>query len=306
MDDHAVSIGPFADALPDRLTPTDEPAAQAWQLLSRGRLLPADRVIATLPDTEPADRAWRALLLARRAWHDRQSQEAMDLLRSASAWALEACGAATVDADPAPPARLAALCLQEMGAVCVRTDEPNRAEHVLQAAHALRCQRGTASERWQTALHLALCAQLQNRPDDACVWLQRSVAHAEAIDPPWLPALATSQDRLSSVLVRLQRFDEAVSAARLARRTWDAHDPGSLAVPRADLQLAWVLLQQAEAAFDAAPETAGLAVADARELLADADQGLRAFGVAGRADLPRCEELREFAERLQQALMLER
>jgi hypothetical protein len=317
------------------LKPASPSAARALRALKEKHLRDAETSIAAMPETSTTDRAWK-LLLSGRATVGRQDFAAAEPLLLEAAALASPIGIA----DDKLSHRLGALALHHLGRIYRRRDLPEDAYGVHLAAYRLRERHGSFDELWESAIELALDADLAARtprthasPTTAATrgdgtrpcsgrkvasplvggenWHQIAIDAAErAIEEPerkkaiaWAVVAASHSEN--------GRHEEAVYAARTARNSWRKHDIGALGAARADMKLGYALLKQGEALCESnsrvrrsarAEARGSLALDEAVEWLSTAYEALLAFGPEAAPDAQYCLDQIDFARRLRASL----
>ena len=200
--------------------------------------------------------------------------------------------------------RVSALALHHVGWIYRRQDRPDAAYRTHLSAHALREQHGSFEELWETAVELALDADIARRHDDARHWHRAAIEAAKhATEEPERKG-AIAWTNLATSCIESGRYEEAVNAARNGRDCWREHDLGHVSAARADLKLGSALLKQGEALHDRGDPLAQPLLDEAIEWLTTAHENLSAFGPGGADDARSCLELKDFAQCLRTSLEL--
>ena len=113
---------------------------------------------------------------------------------------------------------------------------------------------------------------------------------------------AVGWTNLSRLLSQADRHEEAVAAARTARRLWREHDIAAITAAQADAKLGSVLLEHGRALCERNDRRATDVLKEAVECLATSRDGLQAFGFVAESDVQSCAEQVDFANRLRNSL----
>ncbi|MBU0716713.1 MAG: hypothetical protein KJ749_00560 [Planctomycetes bacterium] len=195
-------------------------------------------------------------------------------------------------------ARLTSRALDQLGLVYRRWDQPEDAYRWHLQAFLLRSEHGSHEEMWESAMSLGTDADISGWHDNALAWHRRAINAATMASEESESKQATAWTNLATSLSRISRHDEAVEAARTARNCWHRHDLGAVTAAKADARLGSVLLKQAEALHETAPNRARAALEEAAGLLNYTADALEAFGPQNTPDIRWCREQIDFAERL--------
>lgn len=315
------------DAAPPRpvgiVQPGFDRARRAQKALAENRLDDARDNLEALADSESLEGAWKALLSGRVLLAAKDFSGAAARFRHAVATcAIVSASLESSDASAGPlssidptatfgnnadwprpdTARIAALALEELGAIHRRQDRPNDALRSHFAACRLREQHGSFEELCETAIHLGIDSELARQLADAEAWFRRAIELAGRTTENPRRHEARAWQRLAHCLSLAGKHAEATTAARSARSAWQRHDPSSLDATRSDLHLGRILLKFGESLFDADAPRARTLLDDAATTLTSAADGLQAFGPAALSDAESAAQQADFARRLHASL----
>jgi hypothetical protein len=108
--------------------------------------------------------------------------------------------------------------------------------------------------------------------------------------------------RLSHVLTRLSRHEEAVDAARSAQNLLSEQWPGNVETISAGLHTTQAMIGHGEKLLGENPDSARSLLDEISLLLRTAREDLSGFGPAAELELAWCDEQLDFVERLGQAI----
>lgn len=283
----------------ESLQPEEKHALLAMVALDQLRIADAKRHIELIPEKPLINRAWKMLLLGRVMMEKSQPAEAeSSLLQSAALAFIDRMGFDD-DSKPSNQLRLCACALHLAGRVLRRRDKPDDAYQTHLSAYHLREKHGSIHELWETSIELGLDADLTRKYDDARSWYQKAIGFAEQSSHDPQHKQATAWTHLSNNYAECDRLDEAVGAARNARRAWVEHDTSNVSVARADLTLGSALLKFAVGLHEQSHDQSGAVLEESLTLLSDARESLLAFGSDHAADAHWCNEQIQFAQQLQ-------
>ena len=279
------------------IKPTGERAIRALKALADKRLSDAEDNIAAMDDTSIRDRAWKCHLRGLALIERRKLADAESSFAQAASYALAAAWSGTRDPG-ADDMRLGAASLESIGLVQRRSDQPDDAYAIHEAAYRIRVKYGSIEERFESAASCGLDADLARRFDDAERWHKVAIDHATAATEESAGKQAQAWTHLATVLINASRYDEAVSAARTACGLWRDHDITAASVALAEIRLGNVLVKCAEECFYTNASCAEKHLQEAVGLLEGAEKSLRAFGSAFDVDVDLCDQKVNFAQRL--------
>ena len=260
LDDAARHINKLSqDSLPERF----------WKLLFEGALQTARSQLF-----EAEERTWQALGVA----------TALGVFRATPAGV---CGE-----------RLTARAFHQLGWITRRQDRPHDALALHGAAYRLRVDHGSNEERWETCVELGLAAGLAGKGPEAEEWLRKAIEWGERAIEESAAKQAVAWGHLSRLNGQREQHDQAVEAARTARRLWHRHDPTTATAAQADLRLGSALLNLAAFQRQKGEPVDSRLWEEASTLLEAAAESLAAFGAAHSADARWAREQLDFAKRL--------
>lgn len=269
----------------------------ALKAMGESRWSDAAKHIAAIPDSPLSAYAWKMYL---DGWLAAERQD----FHSAEAALLQAASAALVSGlgDEKRVAtdalRIAAAAMEKLGFVYRREERLDDAYRAHLAAYCLYVEHGSLDERWETAMNLAVDCTVARRNDEAHRWCRAAIDLATYGSERPSAQQAQAWSRLSTVLTSLGRHDDAVAAARTARDFWRKHDLAAVTAARADVYLAGALIKHAESIYDSDVTHTRKLLDEALAFLATAADELPPFGLETVADIRRCAEQTDFAQRL--------
>jgi len=280
-----------------RLQPSHPRAVRALRAIQDGRLQDADENVDAIPDTPSDLQAWKAYVrglvaAARNQWGEVETlaQRAVSLAVSSFLVAL--------DDEGHRAERLVGCVFELVGLAYRRQDRPGEAYTAHGAAYRIREKIGSTEELWETAISLGLDAVLWRKVETAVRWFRIAAEVGTFCDDAPLVKAATAYSHISSNLMSIGAFDDAIAASRTACELYRRHDPGSADVPVADLGMGKALLRKAEALQNEKPKAAISSLHEAIDVFHDATESLAAFGPAQDHDYQRGVEQWELARRL--------
>lgn len=281
--------------------PSNERAQQALEALAGGYVRTAETHTDAMTDLSPADEAWlvflRGLLATERG--DLSDGESLLMQAASKAPTVDLGGGLTPRANSL---RLAARALEKVGCILRRQDRPNDAYQVHSSAYHLRNEHGSHEEVWESAASLGMDSHLARRESDCRSWHRIAVEAAALASEEPEHKQALSWTSLSSSLTASGEHDEAVEAARTARRWWLEFDRSAVTAAKADVILGHALLKRGENMLDQDNREAKEVLAEASRWLESAHEALSAFGPGTAGDVRWCEEQIDFASRLRRTL----
>lgn len=281
--------------------PGCEHAQQALAALEARRVADAVTHINKAREFDTLDRVWKTLLRALVAAETTRLSDAEQLLlqSAALAWIASLGDDAATKRDGL---RLGARILHHLGWVYRRQDRPDHARNTHQAAYRLREQYGSYEELWATATELGLDAVVAARLEEGRRWHLAAIDMACKASEEPLKKQAVGWTNLSRLLSGADRHEEAVEAARTARRLWREHDIAAITAAQADAKLGSVLLEHGRVLCERNDRRATDVLKEAVECLATSRDGLQAFGVVAASDVQSCADQVDFANRLRDSL----
>lgn len=298
MKKNTVQIAEAASIVPvGFIKPTGGRAIRALTALADKRFSDAEDNIAAMDDTSIRDRAWKCHVRGLALIERRKLADAESSFAQAASYALAAAWSGTGGPD-SDDMRLGAASLEKIGLVQRRSDQPDDAYAIHEAAYRIRVEYGSIEERWESAVSCGLDADLARRFDDAERWHKAAIDHATAATEESAGKQAQAWTHLSTALINASRYDEAVSAARTACGLWQDHDITAASAALAEIRLGNVLVKCAEECFYTDTPCAEKHLQEAIGLLDGAKESLRAFGSAFDVDVDLCDKKVNFAQRL--------
>jgi len=272
--------------------PEHERARRALVALQDGRLADARANIEAIGEDTDANRAWKCYLTGRLSARREQVGMALDEFEKCCAIAGDAAGLA----------RLGASAWEHLGVLHRRREEPAHAAHAHDRAYRLRLEVGSAEECWESAHSLALTAGLHDQHNRAVQWFGEALRWTERITDAPDRFRAISLAALAKLELQASHMPQAIDAARQALEAQCRHDRGGVDAVRSELSLGHVLLRAAEPLLAADPGSASDMLRESLERLQSARDGLLAFGLEADPDTRWCDELLDFAARLEAEL----
>jgi len=279
------------------IVPADESAARVLSALEQSRLKDARSIDAVPNSGWENARAWVFYLKGMFALERREFASAESRFMRSIIWIQTE---KTIERQESSPDthRLMARALHQMGCLYRRQDRPADAARFHLAAYRLRDDHGSYDEMWESALNLGIDHDLASGHDDARRWYDDAISLGTRASHQADHKQAIVWARLSGLLASTGDYAQAVDAARKACDSWHAHDTGSLATARADLDVGYSLLKWGESLHGKENRRAEDILTEARNRLCASYEALLAFGPSADEDVRWCDEQRDFAERL--------
>jgi tetratricopeptide (TPR) repeat protein len=295
------SIGSYSSGSTRALQTPDPPnnaAARISNALKVGRVADAAKWLDELLVNSPIEHVWKDYLRACIMLEQCDFAGAKLLAQRAASAALR-LGVT----DPQDPTllRLSATALELEGIALRRQDQAVEAHRIHLAAFALRREHGTPCEQSESAISLGSCAQWIGDVAAAERWY-RIASNLEAADANQARQQSCALIRLSALLTKLSRHEEAVEASRRAHRDLCNHAPGDMLTICASLHLAQCMIGHAESLLVDKADLAKSLLEEASQTLRCARENLQGFGFTVNEELNWCDEQLDFADRLRQSL----
>lgn len=286
--------------------PTNEDIVRAADLVHMSRWDDASLALRTITPIALLDRAWTEFLWAMIAdgRRDHAGHEAR----------LHACITLALAGEFASPLRdermrggsreaprLAALALSALGAAARRGERLDEARSLHAWSLSLRRAYGSLEEEWDSLMQCAADADVEGRTDDAIDGARAAIATASRIPSGGAGRQSDAWRRLSEALDHADRDGEAIEAQRQSMSFARTHDPGGVAVARAELRLGSMLLRSAARALETGDVSGRAHLAEAATLLAAARESLAAFGRNHDAEVRWADAQMDFAARLRES-----
>lgn len=281
-----------------RVWPTHERALRAFKALDEGRIADALTNAEAIADGSLADSAWKCYLIGRVQLEQGELESARKSLERSAALALQLAKETPDSAGDAM--RLAGESFEQLGRAHRRGEQIEQARRAHEAAYGLRCEHGSAIEQWESAESSALDYLLAVNHSRAEEWCDRALTHAELAGGA---CSAKSRGLLAVVLLKQQRFADAVKEARTAVQCWRQVASGDRRAFLAQKQLGVCLLRQAESLFEGESTGAVEILSEGIELLDSTHRELSAFGDDSVDDARECGDLLDFSRRLRASLL---
>lgn len=288
------------------IEPSSDTTARAHRALSRllagdERILKEDvaRKISDLPDDTPLNGAWKRFLKGKLAWHQVRLTEAQTCLVEASSLAFAASLLITNDESTIEPIRLAATAMHLAGTTYRRLEQFDQAVRMHTIAHDLRDRFGSYEEIWETTLEIGLDEGLAGNHERAETWFRTAIEAAKTCQQNPVQKQAIAWDHLTACFDRMGCYEEAIEAARMARKLYGEHEPGHVDVPLADARIGTLLLKEGSKRLETGGDSNNSVLDESILLLTSARDALLAFGQQHSPQQKRCEEQIDFAQRLQ-------
>jgi tetratricopeptide (TPR) repeat protein len=283
---------------PQTPDPPNSATARLLNALRIGRVAGVAKWLDELSINSPYEQAWKDYLRARILLEQCDFAGAKALAQRAASGALRM---GLVDPPDATPLRLSAAALELEGTALRRQDQAMEAHRIHSAAFALRREHGTDAEQSESAICLGSCAQWLGDIASAERWY-RFASNLEAADANQARQQSCALIRLSALLTKLSRHEEAVEAARRAHRVLSDHSPGDILTICASLHLAQCMIGHAEALLVEKADLAKSLLEEASQMLRCTRENLQAFGFTFNEELNWCDQQLDFADRLRQSL----
>jgi len=281
-----------------RVQPTHERAVRAVKALDEGRITDARTNAEAIGDSPTSDLAWKTYLLGCVQFEQGELKQAQETLEKAAALAVRL--AEEIPSALGDAMRLSAQALEQLGRVFRRGERIDEALRAHRAAYQLRREHGSALEQWESSESVSLDHVVASGDPSARTWCERAIEHAHDAGVEYE---ARSRGLLVNILLRLQRFEEAVIEARTTAELWRAHDPGDRRCFVARRQTGVCLLRHAERCFEGDALGAGPILDEAIQLLEGTRDELRAFGEDSLDEARECDDLLDLAGRLRASLV---
>lgn len=307
--------------------PSDPAAATALRTLRAGRHAPAAKLVAALSDAMALARAWKHFMQAELA-RGRQAiaEEEGELLMAVGVLEAIGCNASTPGTtaranetvipgtnrvgdsadgagNPTEARRLMVHALTHLGRIFRRREDSDSARRIHLRAWQYVSAIAMHDDHWMVATELGLDEDVAGHLDDARSWHARAAELAQGVGAEPHAKHARSATLLANTLWAASDAAGSIESARQACAAWRRHDASTVQVPRADLFLAGRLLDGAGQALESDNlDEAQARAGEALSLLKETREALAAFAAPARLDLALCDELLEFAGRLNASL----
>jgi|CXWL01.1.fsa_nt_gi tetratricopeptide (TPR) repeat protein len=289
------SISTRALQAPD---PPNEVVGRVLNALRAERIADAVGLIHQLPKDAPLEQAWKDYLEARILIEQGDFVRAKTMAQQAASTSLRL---GLSDPENPPALRLAAAALELEGAALRRQDQPVEASRIHLAALALRRDYGIPDEQGESAMSLASCAESTGDLAAAERWY-RCAGNFEVADAGQARRKSSALIRLSTLLTKLSRHEEAMEAAQSAQKLMNEYMPGDVATISAGLHTAQATIRHAEKLLGEDSDRVCSLLDNTSILLRTTREDLSGFGLEADRDLAWCDEQFDFVERLRQTI----
>ena len=290
------SISTRALQAPD---PPNEVVGRVLNALRAERVADAVGLIHQLPKDAPLEQAWKDYLEARILIEQGDFVRAKTMAQQAASTSLRL---GLSDPENPPALRLAAAALELEGAALRRQDQPVEASRIHLAALAIRRDYGIPDEQGESAMSLGSCAEWAGDLAAAERWY-RCAGNLHVAETDQARKKSSALIRLSSLLTKLSRHEEAIDAARSSQMLLHEYMPGELDTISAGLHTAQAMIRLAENQFVEDADSAYALLLETTRLLQRTREDLSGFGPAADVDLAWCEEQLVFLGMLRQTIL---
>lgn len=278
--------------------PSNDVAGRALNALRAGRVTDAEKLTHLLPTVAPLDPAWKQYIEARIALEQGEFAAAKEISSKAASLAMRL---GLSDPEDRTAIRLSGAAMELAGVALRRQDQPVEAGRLHRAAFALRRDYGTPDEQSESALSLGLCAEWSTDLCAAEHWYRRSLV-VDAVEKEQAQRKSSALIRLSTLLSRLSRHDEALDAAGNAAGLLRECCPGDIAAISAGLYVTLATIRRSEDLVAENADAARSYLDETSHRLTPIREDLLAFGQLAHLELAWCDEQAQFVETLRLAI----